>query len=66
MTRISREPYVGTGADGARRSAEIDRNEVDTLDPFFDAARITELLSSAAEWDAIAERLERMEQEGAA
>lgn len=27
-----RNPYVGAGADGARRSAQIDREERDTLD----------------------------------
>lgn len=31
-TEEHRRPYVGQGADGARRSAEIDRNEIDTLD----------------------------------
>lgn len=50
-----RIPYVGEGADGARRSAEIDRNEADTLDP--GEARDA-CLASAAAWDAQAERLE--------
>lgn len=44
-----RRPYVGDGADGCRRSAEIDRTEADGLavtDP-----RYLELLASADEWE---------------
>jgi hypothetical protein len=54
---MNRTPYVGTGADGARRSAQIDREEADTLhvnDP-----RFGQLLNSAAEWDRQADRIER-------
>jgi hypothetical protein len=50
-----RIPYVGEGADGARRSAEIDRSEADGLDP---GPRRDEVLASAAEWDRIADRLD--------
>lgn len=45
-----RRPYVGEGADGARRSAEIDRSEADGFDrddPWRD-----ERLASAEQWDA--------------
>lgn len=50
-----RNPYVGEGVDGARRSARIDREEADGLDPgeYRDA-----VLASAAAWDAQADQLE--------
>lgn len=48
--RPARHPYVGEGSDGARRSAEIDREEADGLDR--DDPRYGLLLTSAAEWDA--------------
>lgn len=51
-----RIPYVGSGADGARRSAQIDREEIDGLD--LDDPRTGELALSAAEWDAQAARLQ--------
>jgi hypothetical protein len=44
-----RDPYVGEGADGARRSARIDREEAETL-PKTDARR-TVLELSARRWD---------------
>lgn len=51
-----RRPYVGDGADGARRSAEVDRNEADTLDR--DDPRRDELLASADRWEEQAAQLE--------
>jgi hypothetical protein len=45
-----RDPYVGSGADGARRSAEIDRTEADCLDRT--DPRYVRLLESAADWEA--------------
>lgn len=51
-----REPYVGDGADGARRSARIDREEADGLDR--GDPRRDELLASAERWDRQAEQLE--------
>lgn len=50
-----RNPYVGEGADGARRSAAIDRSEADGLDP--GPYRDT-VLASAAAWEEQAELLE--------
>ena len=47
-TTTHRNPYVGQGEDGARRSARIDREELDTLswsDPRYD-----DLLASAEAW----------------
>jgi hypothetical protein len=52
-----RHPYVGDGADGARRSAQIDRKEAATLDAE-DPRRAT-LLESAARWEQQAEAIER-------
>ena len=54
-----RTPYVGEGADGCRRSAIIDREEIDTLDPF--DPRVQGLAESAQRWDEQAARLERDE-----
>jgi hypothetical protein len=54
-----RDPYVGEGADGARRSAQIDRDELDTLAA--DDPRRPFVLESAARWDAQAARLESQE-----
>lgn len=51
-----REPYVGTGADGARRSAEIDRSEADGYDR--GDPRINERLMSAERWELQAADLE--------
>lgn len=42
-----REPYVGDGADGARRSAQIDLEEADGLDP---GERRDHCLASAERW----------------
>jgi hypothetical protein len=53
---MKRWPYVGEGADGARRSAQIDREEADTLDS--SDPRRDELLLSAAAWELQAEREE--------
>lgn len=44
-----RDPYVGEGADGARRSARIDREEVDGLDAA--DPRREGLLASAEAWE---------------
>lgn len=52
---ILRDPYVGEGADGARRSGYIDLSEADTLDP---GARKDELLLSAERWFLQAEQQE--------
>lgn len=46
-----RNPYVGSGADGARRSANIDRDELDTLD------------RDDPRWDAIVDSIERWERQ---
>jgi hypothetical protein len=51
---IDRQPYVGHGADGARRSAAIDREEAATLDR--DEPRHALLLASAEKWEQQAER----------
>ncbi len=51
-----RNPYVGDGADGARRSAAIDRSEAELFDS--GDPRIGERLASATDWDAQAEFLE--------
>lgn len=51
-----RDPYVGAGADGARRSAQIDREEADCLDR--GTPRYDMLLSSAAAWDRQADELD--------
>jgi hypothetical protein len=51
-----REPYVGTGSDGARRSAEIDRTEAETVHA--GSARWYELMGSAAKWEVQAGWLE--------
>lgn len=53
-----RNPYVGEGADGARRSAAIDRSEADGLDPgpYRDA-----VLASVARWEDQAAELEAAE-----
>jgi hypothetical protein len=52
-----RRPYVGTGIDGARRSAQIDREEADTLAA--DDPRREELLLSARQWEEQADRIDR-------
>ena len=57
-----REPYVGEGADGARRSAQIDLEEADCLPP--GEAR-DEALLSAERWILQAEQLEAEGQGGA-
>ncbi len=57
MTAL-RIPYVGAGADGARRSAQIDREEADTLPA--GQGRDRRLLS-AEKWILQAEELERRE-----
>lgn len=52
-----RDPYVGEGASGARRSAQIDRDELDTLAP--DDPRRPLIAESAARWDRQADELRR-------
>lgn len=53
-----RRPYVGTGADGARRSAQIDREEADSLPR---GRRRGYLEQRASAWDRLADELERQE-----
>lgn len=52
-----RAPYVGHGASGARSSAQIDREELDTL--ALDDPRRDRLEASAQAWEDQARRLER-------
>ena len=56
MPGVGRIPYVGRGAQGARRSAEIDRSEAECLAR--DDERRDELLLSAERWIMQAELLE--------
>lgn len=64
---MSRRPYVGEGADGCRRSAEIDRAEADTLatgphQPGWDGGeRRASLLASAERWEEQARAIEAAE-----
>lgn len=51
-----RRPYVGKGADGARRSAQVDRDELATLG--LDHPRRETLEQSIAEWEAQAAALD--------
>ena len=51
---LDRIPYVGKGSDGARRSAQIDREEADGL--ALDDPRHGKLLDSAQRWESQAER----------
>jgi hypothetical protein len=53
-----RSPYVGEGADGARRSANIDRSEADLYDPGPDRDRC---LASAERWEDQARMLDFIE-----
>lgn len=53
-TRL-REPYVGQGVDGCRRSARIDREEADCLD--LSDPRYAEVIASAESWEWQAEQL---------
>ena len=52
-----RFPYVGDGADGARRSAQIDLEEADGLDP---GPRRDDCLLSAERWMVEAEEHDRI------
>lgn len=69
MTTDHRRPYVGTGADGARRSAAIDREEAHTLptgphQPGYSElteARRSRLLASADRWEAQAAELDTVD-----
>ena len=56
MTTSRRRPYVGAGADGALRSAQIDREEADVLEP--DDPRREALLESARRWEGEADWIE--------
>jgi hypothetical protein len=49
-------PYVGQGVDGCHRSAQIDREEADTLDVL--DVRREQLYASADAWERQAEQLE--------
>lgn len=51
-----RRPYVGSGSSGARRSAQIDREEAD-VEP--NEERRAMLLESARQWDEQADRIAR-------
>lgn len=55
LDRITRRPYVGEGADGCRRSAQIDREEADILDVA--DSRRAYLHGSAEAWEAQAQRM---------
>jgi hypothetical protein len=55
MSKVNRVPYVGEGADGCRRSAQIDREEADILDVL--DPRLEQLHASAQLWEAQAERI---------
>lgn len=55
-----RDPYVGEGADGARRSGNIDLSEADTLDP---GERKDAVLLSAERWFMQADAIEADGQE---
>lgn len=59
-----RNPYVGEGADGARRSAEIDRAEADTCTTGGD--RWQDLHESANRWERQAEEIEARQEQIAA
>lgn len=52
---MHRNPYVGDGADGARRSGWIDLSEADTLDP---GDHRDEVLLSAERWFMQADELD--------
>lgn len=52
-----RVPYVGVGAEGARRSAQIDRDELASL--ALDDPRYPGVEASAARWDRQAQEIER-------
>jgi len=55
MADHHRRPYVGAGSEGARRSAQIDREEADTLHPSDE--RYDRLLASARQWEAQASEI---------
>ena len=55
MRSPQRNPYVGAGADGARRSAQIDLEEADGLDAGDDRDKC---LLSAERWILQAEEIE--------
>lgn len=52
-----RIPYVGEGADGCRRSAEIDRTEAEGMHSDW-TDRIAACLASAEAWELQAARLD--------
>lgn len=54
----TRRPYVGEGSDGARRSAQIDRDEADGLEP---GSHRDAVLRSAARWDEQADMVAELE-----
>lgn len=53
MSAGRRNPYVGAGADGCRRSAQVDREEADTLDELNPRREV--LAMSALAWELQAE-----------
>lgn len=58
MKPEDRQPYVGSGASGCRLSADVDREEAETLDAA--NPRLEELLASAERWLDQAARWERL------
>ena len=59
MAVQQRGPYVGEGVDGCHRSAQIDREEAETLDVL--DVRRDELYASVETWERQAEQLEQVE-----
>lgn len=57
MTTEHRSPYVGEGSDGCYRSAQVDREEADTLAAL--DLRRDQLYASAEAWERQADQLER-------
>jgi hypothetical protein len=58
MVEHHRSPYVGEGADGARRSADIDRNEADTYPTGSDDWQRCQ--ASAERWETQATEIEML------
>lgn len=56
-----RDPYVGWGSLGARASAQIDREEADTLNTLHEAERYALLQQSARLWERQADFVEKIE-----
>lgn len=54
----NRDPYVGSGADGCRRSARIDREELETFDRRAEPERAAAIEASIEAWETQAVELE--------